>query len=157
MNIANSGSLLVSSSANQNVGAVTGSGNTVVNAGASLTAYQIRQNSLTINGTGVVTLLPSGSGSVSNPAAQNNTNFSGRLTSLSIGGTANAWTGTLDMGNNGLLIAYGSGPDPFAAITNMVESGYASGAWTGAGITSSLARAAAVLGSPTPPAEHRAD
>ncbi len=32
----------------------------------------------------------------------------------------------------------------------MVHSGYASGNWTGTGITSSLARAAVVLGSPTP-------
>ncbi len=32
----------------------------------------------------------------------------------------------------------------------MIHSGYANGQWTGTGITSSLARAAVVLGSPTP-------
>ena len=35
-------------------GAVTGSGNTVVNSGGNLTAYQIVQNSLTISGTAKV-------------------------------------------------------------------------------------------------------
>ncbi len=136
--------------ANQQVGAVTGSGNTVVESGASLTAYQIVQNSLTINGTDTVTLSPSGSGSATNPAAPNNITYSSNVHSLSIGGTMNAWTGKLDIGNNGLVVQYGGGADPFATLVNMVHSGYANGNWTGTGITSSLARAAVVLGSPTP-------
>ncbi len=135
---------------NQLAGAITGSGNMVVESGASLTAYQIKQNSLTINGIGKVTLIPSGSGSTTNPAAPNNINFSSNVGSLSIAGAPNAWTGTLDIGNNGLVIQYGAGTDPFTTITNMVKAGYNNGAWTGTGITSSLARAAAVLGSPTP-------
>ncbi len=150
MNIANSGSLVVASTTNQNVGTILGStGNTTVNSG-SLTAYQIRQNSLTINGTSTVTLIPSGSGTNSTPAAPNNINFSSNVTSLSIAGTTDAWTGTLDIGNNGLVIQYGSGTDPYTTVVNMIKSGYANGHWTGAGITSSLARAAVVLGSPTP-------
>ena len=76
VNIVNSGTLLDSSSGNQNVGTVTGSGNTVVNSGGMMTAYQIRQNSLTISGNAKVTLLPSGSGSVGNPTGPNNINFS---------------------------------------------------------------------------------
>ncbi len=142
--------LLVSSSTAQTVGTVKGTGNAVVNNGASLTAYQIRQNSLTINGTGTVTLVPSGSGSNTTPAAPNNINFSSNVGTLSIAGAPNAWTGTLDIGNNGLVIQYGSGTDPFSTITNMVHSGYANGSWTGTGITSGMAKAAAVLGSPTP-------
>ncbi len=150
MNIANSGSLVVASSTNQNVGTILGStGATVVNSG-SLTAYQIRQNSLAINGTSKVTLSPSGSGSNTTPAAPNNINFSSNVTSLSIGGTLNNWTGTLDIGNNGLVVQYGGGSDPYATIANMIHSGYANGQWTGTGITSSLARAAVLLGSPTP-------
>ncbi len=132
------------------LGVLTGTGSTVVNATASLTAYQIKQNSLTIMGNGVVTLLPSGSGSASSPAAPNNVNFSSTLSSLSIAGTTNAWTGTFDIGNNGLVIDYGSGSDPFLTLVNLVKSGYHNGSWTGTGITSSLARAAAQLGSPTP-------
>ena len=54
----------------------------------------------------------------------------------------NAWTGTLDIGNNGLVIAYGSGTDPYATIGNMIESGFNAAHWTGTGITSSLAAAA---------------
>ncbi len=150
VNIANAGTLLDSSSANQNVGAVTSTGNTVVNTGGSLTAYETRQNSLTVTGNAKVTLLPSGSGSNTTPAAPNNINFSSNVGSLSIGGTANAWTGTLDIGNNGLVIQYGAGSDPFTNITNMVKSGYENGNWTGTGITSSMARAAVLLGSPTP-------
>ncbi len=144
------GGLLVSSSVSQTVGAITGTGNTIVNNGASLTAYEIRQNSLAVNGNGTVALSPSGSGSTSTPAAPNNINFSSNVALLSLGGTTNAWTGTLDIGNNGLVVQYGAGTDPVATITNMIKSGYANGAWTGTGITSSLARAAVMLGSPTP-------
>ncbi len=53
------------------------------------------------------------------------------------------WTGKLDIGNNGLVIQYGNGADPFASTTNRVDSGFSYGTWTGTGITSSLARAAA--------------
>ena len=54
----------------------------------------------------------------------------------------NAWTGTLDIGNNGLVIAYGNpANDPYATIDNMIESGYNGGVWGGKGITSSLAAA----------------
>ncbi len=149
MNIANAGSLVVASSTNQNVGTVTGTGNVAISSGG-LTAYQIRQTSLAINGTGTVTLSPSGSGSNTNPAAPNNYNFSSNVNSLSIAGTMDAWTGTLDVGNNGLVVQYGGGSDPYATIANMIHSGYANGQWTGTGITSSLARAAVLLGSPTP-------
>ena len=146
VNIVNNSSaasgLLDSSSTNQNVGAVTGTGNTVVNSGGALTAYQIRQNSLTINGTGKVTLLPSGSGSTSNPGNPNNINFSSNVTALNIAGAMNAWTGTLDIGNNGLVVAYGSGADPYTTIDNQIKSGFNGGVWGGTGITSSLAAAA---------------
>ena len=142
VNIGNNGALLDSSSVNQNVGAVTGTGNTVVNAGGSLTAYQIRQNSLSIGGGAAVTLLPSGSGSTTHPANPNNINFSSSVTSLSIAGTTNAWTGTLDIGNNGLVVAYGSGSDPYSTIDNQIKSGFNGGNWGGTGITSSLAAAA---------------
>ena len=140
VNIGNNGTLLDSSSVNQNVGAVTGTGSTVVNAGGSLTAYQIRQNSLSIGGGAAVALLPSGSGSTTHPGNPNNINFSSSVTSLSIAGAANAWTGTLDIGNNGLVVAYGSGGDPYATIDNMIKSGFNGGVWGGTGITEQLGR-----------------
>ena len=52
--------------------------------------------------------------------------------------------GTLDIGNNGLVVAYGSGADLYASIDDMVRSGYSGGTWNGTGITSSLARAAVI-------------
>ncbi len=134
--------------------------NIIVQAGGGLTAYQIVQNSLAIHGTGItssaagaVALVPSGSGSISNPAAPNNTNFSSRLDSLSIdsndaGLGSNTYFGTLDIGNNGLVIAYGSGTDPYATIVDMIRAGYAGGHWTGTGIVSSLAKAAVNSASP---------
>ncbi len=138
---ATTGGLFVSGT-NQVAGAVTGTGNMVVANGANLTAYQIRQNSLTINGNGKVTLTPSGSGSTSNPVGPNNTNFSSAVNLLNIAGSTNAWTSTLDIGNNGLVVAYGSGSDPYATIDNQIKSGFNGGTWTGTGITSSVAAAA---------------
>ena len=163
VNVTNAGTLLVSSTTSQTVGTVIGgshaspTGATVVNGGSSLTAYQLVQNSLTIHGTGTsaatagaVTLVPSGSGSTTNPTAPNNINFSSSLLSLSIdnnGGAlmtgARVYFGTLDIGNNGLVIAYGSGADPYVNIDDMIRSGFDSAHWDGTGITSSLARAAA--------------
>ena len=153
--LAPSGGLLVSSLANQNAETITGSGSTIVAAGASLTTYQIVQNSLTIHGTGTtaatagsVTLVPSGSGSTTNPTGPNNINFSSTLTALSIDNNgaplgSRVYYGTLDIGNNGLVIAYGSGADPYTQIDDMIRSGFDSAHWDGTGITSSLARAAA--------------
>ena len=100
-----------------------------------------------------MTLSPSGSGSIGNPTGPNNINFSSTSRRCRSPPAAATWTGTLDIGNNGLVIAYGSGADPYATIDNMVESGYNGGVWGGTGITSSLA-AAYIHGNPS--AEHRA-
>ena len=102
-----------------------------------------------------MTLVPSGSGSTTSPASPNNINFSSSVTSLNIAGTLNAWTGTLDIGNNGLVIAYGTlANDPFTTITNMVESGYNGGYWStqpgSTGITSTLAGAGVAMHIATP-------
>ncbi len=147
------------SGTNQSAGTITGSGSTVIAAAASLTADQIRQNSLTIHGSavslGTFSLRPSGSGSAANPTGPNDFNFSSKVTSLAIDNNgaplgSRVYYGTLDIGNNGLVVAYGAGADPFASISDMIRSGYAGGQWTGAGITSSLARAAVVAGSAVP-------
>jgi xyloglucan-specific exo-beta-1,4-glucanase len=49
-------------------------------------------------------------------------------------------TSVLDVTNNEVLINYGSGTDPIAAIFSSIARGYASGAWNGTGIISSVAR-----------------
>ena len=54
------------------------------------------------------------------------------VTSLAITGN-----GTLDLGNNQLIINYGSGPDPIASIRQYLTIGYHAGGWNGLGISSS--------------------
>ncbi|HEX4053159.1 MAG TPA: autotransporter-associated beta strand repeat-containing protein [Tepidisphaeraceae bacterium] len=56
-----------------------------------------------------------------------------QLTSLSVTGA-----GTLDLENNHLVIDY-QGPNPVSSIRGYLATGYAGGAWTGAGIDSSTA------------------
>jgi autotransporter-associated beta strand protein len=47
---------------------------------------------------------------------------------------------TFDIGNNNVIINYGSGPDPIATIEASIASGYNNGTWTGFGIISSAAQ-----------------
>jgi autotransporter-associated beta strand protein len=63
------------------------------------------------------------------------------LSALSI--TANS---TLDIGNNHIIINYGSGADPISSIVAMIASGYNAGAWNGTGIISSAAAATSGYG-----------
>jgi len=46
-------------------------------------------------------------------------------------------TGTLDLTNNALIISY-TGTSPISTIAKEIAEGYAGGAWTGSGITSSV-------------------
>jgi hypothetical protein len=82
----------------------------------------------TLSGTGGLTL--AGPGTTALSGAGNS------VTSLSIGSGS-----TLDITNTSLAINFGSGADPIAAIKSSIISGYNSGAWTGAGIVSSIAAA----------------
>jgi hypothetical protein len=50
------------------------------------------------------------------------------VSSLSVSGN-----GSLDIGNNHIIINYGSGPDPVASIAADLAQGYNGGAWSGAG------------------------
>jgi fibronectin-binding autotransporter adhesin len=81
-----------------------------------------------------------GSQSVSPAAPTSNVN----LTSLSITGS-----GTLDIGNNHLIVDYTPGNDPIASIASWIASGYntsGSSRWSGTGITSSAAAANSAYG-----------
>jgi len=49
-------------------------------------------------------------------------------------------SGTLDLSDNELLITYGTGSDPMAAIFTYIQSGYNNGGWNGPGIISTSAR-----------------
>jgi len=48
--------------------------------------------------------------------------------------------GVLDVGNNVILVNYGSGPDPIASIAAWIKSGYNGGGWNGPGIISTAAQ-----------------
>src|SRR5665213_1700772 len=65
--------------------------------------------------------------------------------SLTLAGSTGAWLGTVDIGNGGMIVNYtASGTSPIATLADQITSGYANGAWTGNGITSSSAAAASV-------------
>ena len=57
-----------------------------------------------------------------------------------INGLSISGSGALDIGNNHVLIDYTPGNDPIASIAAWIASGYAGGAWTGAGIMSTAAQ-----------------
>ena len=60
---------------------------------------------------------------------------------LRLGALATAGTGALDITNNAAIIDYAGPASPLLDVRAQVTSGYAGGAWTGGGITSSTAAA----------------
>src|SRR5436305_9067643 len=60
------------------------------------------------------------------------------LNALIIAGTTDAWTASLDLNFNDLILNY-SGGSPIDTIANQIKNGYANGAWNGNGITSNAA------------------
>jgi autotransporter-associated beta strand protein len=57
-----------------------------------------------------------------------------QITSLAISGG-----GTFDIGNNHIIVNYGSNTDPVVSVAAWIASGYNSGQWNGPGIISSVA------------------
>jgi hypothetical protein len=58
--------------------------------------------------------------------------------SFNMGGTTDAWTGRLDLGDGGLIVNF-TGASPFTRIANQIKQGYDDGQWNGGGINSSAA------------------
>lgn len=94
--------------------------------GGALSLKSAKVNSLTV-GSGTLVLLAHADSTT-------------RATSLNISGASNAWTGKLDINDNLVAVEYANGT-PLTTIANQILQGYASGAWTGLGISSSLAAA----------------
>jgi hypothetical protein len=97
-------------------------GNVTVESGSTLSANRVRQNGLTVNGTLAISV------------GRSNSKTS-VVSSLTIGGGA-----TLDLADNDLIIDY-TGESPLTGVRAALASGYAGGAWNGAGIASSVAAA----------------
>jgi hypothetical protein len=122
-------SALLSVQTTVNAGAIDGTGSATVASGKTLTAAHVRQASLAISGVAQIASNGTSAG-VSN------------VSTLTIAGATDAWTGKLDLKNNALVIDYqNGGPSPLATTQNQIKSGYASGSWNGNGITSSTAQA----------------
>jgi hypothetical protein len=111
---------------------LTISGDITAAAGATLTKLgagtaevkNVRADGLTISA-GAVRITSNGSSTGTS-----------NVKSLSVTGS-----GALDLTNNSMVVEYG-GSSPRAAIEGLIKNGFALGAWTGAGITSSAAAAA---------------
>jgi hypothetical protein len=100
-------------------------GTTTVQSTATLSVSRILQKSLVVEGNLVIRPSTAGTTSIAN--------------TLNIAGSTDNWSGTLDIGNNYLVVREGN----LAVITNQIKSGLnlTSGYWDGKGISSSTAAA----------------
>ncbi len=105
-------------------GSTTVSGN-----GTTLTTGQIYQANVSVgSGAEIVLTAPNGITGTADLSAVNN--------AITLAGTTDAWTGTIDLGKSGILVPTGNG----ATINDQIKQGRNGGTWNGAGgITSSLA------------------
>jgi Glycosyl hydrolase family 53 len=100
----------------------------------------------TINYNSSITLGTSAAMTIANSTtATNFTLAAGATATLAGSGTvlqvsALSDSGAIDIGNDAIIINYGSGNDPIASVAAWITSGYANGTWTGAGIRSSAAQ-----------------
>jgi autotransporter-associated beta strand protein len=120
------------------------SGATSLVGNVQVNATRIWQNTLTIGDatstTGAKLKIAESSPSYADDSLvpAGNDNFVSVVKNLSIY-NAGGFKGTLDLGNNDLVIDYTGGSSPVTSIEAMVASGYNGGNWLGKGITSSTA------------------
>ncbi len=127
VNVANNstasvGGLLDSSSSPQIVGLISGTGNTVVGNGASLTANSIIQNSLVIGSGSTFTLDPSDSNG--NPLAEASASLGGVSSGTLLSGSTTGGSGFVALSGSGGLLA---GVDSAAATPTLGLGGAAAG------------------------------
>jgi autotransporter-associated beta strand protein len=112
-------------------GSNTYTGGTNVSSGtlafASPTAFPAFTSLNVIGGTAMA--------AIHNSSSPKNTLF---VSGLSISGATGAWTGTVDLTNNEMVVRNGS----FATVLNQIVQGYAGGSWQGSGGILSSAAAA---------------
>jgi len=91
-----------------------------------LEVKHVRANGLTIS-TGTVKVLTNGTDAGAS-----------KISNLTISGSNDAWTSTLDLSDNVMVLDYDT-TSPVATVQNQVKSGFNLGDWAGNGITSSSA------------------
>jgi hypothetical protein len=114
-----------------NLAGLTAAGTTVVREGAAIQAGYLRENRLEVEGTVRINARAAG-GQTS------------AVRSLLLAGSANAWTGKMDLADTALVLDYDPAAgesSPLATVANQVKAGHAGGAWGGNGITSASAAA----------------
>ena len=106
-------------------------GITTINTGSSITADFVRQNTLTVNGSGIMSVrAKSGGGDTS------------VLKALTLQTSNGSPTATLDLADNGLIVDYTGGTSSLPTIKSAIIASYnptAAAHWTAPGITSSVA------------------
>jgi autotransporter-associated beta strand protein len=147
-NITGVGGITVGGGGTVNLSGSNSYGGTNVASGTTLViaAAESLPSGSTVVNNGVLTVIAnSTSGNISGSGSLivgNGTNpFTLRLATGTGGSSMTALTiengSTLDITNNHLIINYGGNADPISAIRGYLASGYAGGAWNGAGIISS--------------------
>lgn len=109
-------------------GPLVTAGRGVVGPAGVLRASVIRQSALFVEGD---TRLTTGDGTTIS-----------RLVELDLAGTTGQWLGLLDLADDALIIDY-AGDTPRTRVLDQIRQGFAGGTWSGRGITSSVAAAAA--------------
>jgi hypothetical protein len=114
--------------------AVSSGGNYTVTGPARAQTLDVTAGTVTLS-SDLGTSLPGAALAIENGATAV-LNSSQTLAALQLNGN-----GILDVGLNSVIVNYGSGPDPAAAILQLLASGSNDGAWNGSGIASSAAAA----------------
>lgn len=138
--IINNGSLTINDVLNLSSGNnISGAGTTTINAAMSLLANDFTQGALINNGT----LTIQGNGSVGNISGAGTLNIGSQLQITPGSGESQQAavniSGTLDITNNALVIAFAPNSDPISTIVGYIKSAYDQGKWDGSGLTSSTA------------------
>jgi hypothetical protein len=117
-------------------GVFSASADVLLAPGASVVALEGETRARTISGSGTLAVAPGATVTLTAGAAA-----ASHVTSLTVGGAPDAWTGKLDIGAGGFVLDY-TGDSPKLTLANQIKFARAAG-WNGNGLTSSSSSSAA--------------